>query len=319
MTGNRVQRLRTVRRAAGIGALLCLLSAAAVGAQQRPSPDSYPKISRLQRSDLMFRQLVEDINLFYRRQKSEGPLPPLAFFRYRVHEGDSIFTIAARFNLPYDAIASLNGLVHPEDCRTGKQLIIPNRPGIFIPRRPENAMEQLISGNNARSKEQQQPVTVRFNDEERSFYFVSDSRFNATERSFFLHVFFRLPLPEGQITSGYGSRTSPFTNRKHFHHGIDIAAEQGTEVVPARRGTVRRTGFDEVLGNYIVIEHEGGYSTTYGHLSKIVVDNEDQVQYGTIIGYVGSTGLSTGPHLHFEIRSGSSTRDPLQLIPVREQ
>jgi murein DD-endopeptidase MepM/ murein hydrolase activator NlpD len=297
-------------------ALLCFALPLSPSAAQ----EHYPVIERLQRSDLLFRQVIADINLFYRRQHSEGPLPPLAFYGYRVGEEESIFAIAARFNLPYDTLASLNGLANPDECTPGSLLIVPNRPGVFVPLRPDNALERLISGNLTRfDRQEPSEVSVQLPEGARRFAFFSDSRFNGTERSFFLHIFFRLPLPAGQITSGYGGRTSPISMRHHFHHGIDIAAPRGTEVYAAREGTVGRTGVNERLGTYVVIEHEGGFTSTYGHLSKKVVENGDQVHYGTIIGYVGSTGLSTGPHLHFEIRSGSESKDPLQLMPVRRK
>jgi murein DD-endopeptidase MepM/ murein hydrolase activator NlpD len=305
----------SIVRTAGLGLLLSLFSLAPVFAQS-----DYPEISELQRSDLLFRQLVSDIDLFYLRQRSEGPLPPLTFFSYEVKEKDTLFTIAARFNIPYETIATVNGFSNPDDCTDGTRLIIPNRPGVFVPDTPRSSLEQLLTANTARYDQEQQHVTVRMSENTtRSFSFYPGSRFSGTERSFFLHVFFRLPLPLGKITSGYGSRTSPISKHRHFHHGIDIAAPAGTEVKASRRGTVSSTGFDESLGNHVIIEHEGGFSTTYGHLSKIVVENGDQVHYGTIIGYVGSTGLSTGPHLHFEIRSGSRSKNPLQLLPVHTQ
>lgn len=307
-------------RLAGVCAVLFVLPSFPTTPQEPSSREQYPEVESLQRSDILFRQLVSDIDLFYRRQKSNGPLPPLAFFSYRVKEEESLFTIAARFNLPYDTIATLNGLANPQACTSGKQLLIPNRPGIFVPQAPRTALETLVAANSARYKEEKRRVTVYTKTEKtRTFDFFPGSRFSGTERAFFLHVFFRMPLPSGVITSGYGSRTSPISNRRHFHHGLDIAAPEGTEVMAARGGTVSRAGTDEELGMYVVIEHDGGFTTTYGHLAEKVVEKGDQVHYGTLIGYVGSTGLSTGPHLHFEIRSGSQSKDPLQLLPVRTQ
>ncbi|HOX92049.1 MAG TPA: M23 family metallopeptidase, partial [Spirochaetales bacterium] len=83
----------------------------------------------------------------------------------------------------------------------------------------------------------------------------------------------------------------------------------------ARAGTVSATGIDSALGLYVIISHEGNWRTVYGHLSAVNVELNQLVLSGTIIGAVGSTGLSTGPHLHFEIRSGGSTRDPSSYIP----
>jgi murein DD-endopeptidase MepM/ murein hydrolase activator NlpD len=99
------------------------------------------------------------------------------------------------------------------------------------------------------------------------------------------------------------------------HDGIDLAAPAGTEVYAAREGRVVESGVDAVLGQYIVIAHEGGWSTVYGHLSMRRVRLNDRAESGMIIGNVGSTGQSTGPHLHFEVRNRGEPRDPEPLIP----
>jgi murein DD-endopeptidase MepM/ murein hydrolase activator NlpD len=110
-------------------------------------------------------------------------------------------------------------------------------------------------------------------------------------------------------------RKHPFTGGHTFHHGIDLAAPEGSEVKPARAGIVTEKGFDPILGNFLVIGHEGGYETVYGHLNFSTVELKMRVGSDTIIGVVGSTGLSTGPHLHFEIRQGGESRDPEIMLP----
>ncbi len=87
-----------------------------------------------------------------------------------------------------------------------------------------------------------------------------------------------------------------------FHNGIDIAAPVGTDVFASASGTVRIIDYEPVLGNYLVIEHSGGFYTIYGHLSKTLVLLNSNIKTGNVIGKVGNTGYSTGPHLHFEIR-----------------
>jgi murein DD-endopeptidase MepM/ murein hydrolase activator NlpD len=104
-----------------------------------------------------------------------------------------------------------------------------------------------------------------------------------------------------------------------YHAGIDLAAPQGTDVYAAREGRVTESGTSKVLGEYVVIAHDGNWSTVYGHLSKRLVRLNDKVESGMIIGKVGSTGESTGPHLHFEVRSQGQPRDPEQLIPQRKR
>ncbi len=114
----------------------------------------------------------------------------------------------------------------------------------------------------------------------------------------------------GTITSPFGWRSNPFGGAPDFHPGLDIAAPTGTTVTAAAGGTVIMAQWYGGYGNYISIDHGGGYSTGYGHLSAIYVANGQTVARGQAIGAVGSTGASTGPHLHFEVRINGKAVDP---------
>lgn len=116
---------------------------------------------------------------------------------------------------------------------------------------------------------------------------------------------YRIPVDLGgmRISSRYGYRTHPITKRKKFHEGMDIPKPWGSPVYPARSGTVVEAGWHGGYGQLITIRHSDGFTTRYGHLSKIMVTVGQFVHRGkTMIGRVGSTGLSTGPHLHWEVR-----------------
>lgn len=114
----------------------------------------------------------------------------------------------------------------------------------------------------------------------------------------------------GTITSPFGWRSNPFGGAPEFHQGLDIAAPSGTTVTAAAAGTIIMAQWYGGYGNYILIDHGGGYSTGYGHLSAIYVSTGQSVSRGQAIGAVGSTGQSTGPHLHFEIRIAGKPVDP---------
>jgi murein DD-endopeptidase MepM/ murein hydrolase activator NlpD len=114
----------------------------------------------------------------------------------------------------------------------------------------------------------------------------------------------------GTITSPFGWRSNPFGGAPEFHQGLDIAAPSGTTVTAAAGGTVIMAQWYGGYGNYILIDHGGGYSTGYGHLSAIYVSTGQTIQRGQAIGAVGSTGQSTGPHLHFEVRIAGKPVDP---------
>ena len=114
----------------------------------------------------------------------------------------------------------------------------------------------------------------------------------------------------GTITSPFGWRSNPFGGAPEFHQGLDIGAPTGTTITAAASGTVIMAQYYGGYGNYILIDHGGGYSTGYGHCSAIYVSVGQSVQRGQAIGAVGSTGNSTGPHLHFEVRINGKPVDP---------
>lgn len=118
---------------------------------------------------------------------------------------------------------------------------------------------------------------------------------------------------EGRLTSRFGGRSNPFgTGGGEFHAGLDVAAPTGTAVLAAADGIVTFAGWKGGYGNVIIIEHDGQQVVTrYGHLSRIYVKEGDTVTAGRLIGSVGSTGRSTGPHLHYEVRIDGKPTNPL--------
>lgn len=123
------------------------------------------------------------------------------------------------------------------------------------------------------------------------------------------------PLDGGYISSDFGSRSNPFDGySSDYHPGIDIAANYGTPIYASAAGYVQRAGWYGGYGKYIKISHDYGYATAYGHLSSIEISAGDYVSKGQLIGYVGSTGYSTGPHLHFEVLHYGKQVNPRRLI-----
>lgn len=133
-------------------------------------------------------------------------------------------------------------------------------------------------------------------------------------RSFSKRVKLQWPV-KGTITSGYGYRIHPVVKTRHFHGGIDIASPEGAQVKASATGKVIKVGS---LGNYglaVVLDHGGGFSTWYGHCSKLLVRLGETVKQGQTIALVGHTGLATGSHLDFRIKIGGQTLDPLEWLP----
>ena len=119
----------------------------------------------------------------------------------------------------------------------------------------------------------------------------------------------------GEISSEYGNRTNPVTGEYLMHSGVDIAADQGTEIRAAYSGIVSEVGSNSVGGNYISLVHKDGSETLYCHCSKIIAEKGAVIRAGETIALVGSTGRSTGPHLHFELTVDGNTVDPLIYLP----
>lgn len=118
----------------------------------------------------------------------------------------------------------------------------------------------------------------------------------------------------GWVTSGFGPRVSPFTEKPAWHDGLDIGAAANAPVQAPAQGRVTTVGFDSKLGNLVRLDHGFGIETLYGHLAKALVKEGQRVKRGDVVGLVGSTGLATGPHLHYMVKVNGQTFDPTKYI-----
>ena len=120
------------------------------------------------------------------------------------------------------------------------------------------------------------------------------------------------------ISMYYGQNENPFTGQWYIHKGVDISTYRtGDPVVSTADGLVVAIGYDASLGNYIIIQHSHGFTTRYGHLMAFRVAKGQKVQQGQVIGLLGNTGLTTGPHLHYEVHLGTGVIDPLKFLNIR--
>ena len=126
---------------------------------------------------------------------------------------------------------------------------------------------------------------------------------------------FKWPTEGGEISSSYGYRVDPFGRQtSDFHPGIDIAAPYGAPILAASSGKVEMAEWNGGYGRYVKLDNGHGFETAYGHMSAIAVSNGQEVERGEVIGFVGSSGASTGPHVHFEIIENGKTVNPLQFL-----
>jgi len=274
-----------------------------------------PLIARLDSRDDGYKQFIADVEINRRRVFNRGRenaadiADALTVYQYVPREGEDIFFLAARCNIPYSALVSLNRLNHPTALEAGKPLLLPSVPGIFIAKEPRSDLERLLASSRSSAEGNFAALTIGT-----VFYFFPGDEFGATERAFFLNTGFRFPLRNYRLTSGFGMRRNPVTGNMRVHEGLDLAAPMGTDVYAAGDGMVTEIGDDPVYGNYIVIKHEGGWASLYGHLQRVGVALQSSVKSGMLIGWVGSTGQSTGPHLHFELRQGGKAQDPGKFL-----
>ena len=121
----------------------------------------------------------------------------------------------------------------------------------------------------------------------------------------------------GSISSYFGYRPNPFTGIRQFHNGLDIVGPENFPVKAAMDGRVAETGYSSVFGNFVIMSHPDGYQTLYAHLNSISVRQGSSVTQGSRVGLLGSTGYSTGPHLHFGVFKNGKAIDPRKLLSGR--
>jgi len=239
----------------------------------------------------------------------------LLYGSYTIQKGDIIGDLAVNFGLNEDTLISINGIKNTRLIQIGQVLRVPNQDGIFYKVKNGDTLDQIaqkysvdagaIQVANELFSDTALPSTVLF---------LPGAQLDWMERQEINGDLFIWPA-SGYITSPYGYRRWPFGgNARQFHSGLDIGAPSGSSVRAAMSGRISAVGWDDVLGNYIVISHHSGYRTMYGHMSATRVKPGAYVGTGERIGDVGSTGLSTGPHLHFTVFKNGVTVNPRNLL-----
>jgi len=306
--------LSTERPGKGIPLAFFLIFLCLPFCEAQDSNAGYPIITRLDTRDTAFRQFINDVGrnrtLAQRlRSNPEEAAASLTIYQYTPQRNEDFLFLAARCNIPQSALASLNRLDNPASLEPGKPILLPSFPGIYIPDNMESDMEKLLGASRFTERESV-PLRIRTAGTTEIFHFFPGADFTPTERVFFYVPGFRFPLSSYRLTSSYGMRVSPISGNVVMHEGLDLAAPEGTEVYAVADGIVTAKGEDAVFGKYIIISHGGNWTSLYGHLQTVEAVLQTNVRSGTLIGRVGSTGQSTGPHLHFELRQGGIAVDP---------
>lgn len=256
-----------------------------------------------------------------------GREPEILFFLYKNTENFTFQALAARCCITQETLATLNNIDNGQQDIKNKELILPVVNGIFIPSPNEkslNSLETLLQENYLKTGiHTLTKNNFYYNINKRDYLFLQDKRFSSIERAYFLDSALQLPLNKDAfwVSSEFGKRKNPFSHEEKNHNGIDLAAPEGTPVYAIKDGAVFVcVPNDKEFGNYVILSHDTGKITSvYAHLQSFTVEQYQTVKKGEIIGYVGQTGMATGPHLHFEIRQGGKPENPRQKLKLDEK
>lgn len=258
-----------------------------------------------------------------RKTEKEAKLktaPRVEMKTYQVRQGDSLWSIANAFDLDINTLFGCNTFKNPDVLKPGTRIRVPNQDGILYKVKKGDSLAAItkkygvhvegVLSSNAMTKggtlvagkeiflPAAKPLSVA---RSRSVSGSSSARG------------FRWPVV-GRISSPFGWRRDPFNKRKDFHTGMDIKAPSGRTIVAAKGGKVVYSGWMGGYGRVIVVDHGGGYKTLYAHCSRLLVSRGRKVSQGQAIARVGSSGRSTGPHVHFEVRYRNSPINPLKVL-----
>lgn len=241
-------------------------------------------------------------------------LETFAWTSYQVKKGDSVSRIAAHFAISMDAIIASNNIPNAKRLPEGKVLRIPNMDGIpYTVKKGDNLakisksmgvpLNAILDANDIRSDHINAGETL----------FIPGAKMAPAALKLALGEMMVYPV-RGRLTSAYGWRNDPISGVRRFHAAIDLAAGTGITVKTAMDGKVATVGFNPTFGKFIIVSHDDGYQSMYAHLSAVSVKQGDYVSQGSKIGEVGSTGYSTGSHLHFAVYRYGRAINPLELL-----
>jgi murein DD-endopeptidase MepM/ murein hydrolase activator NlpD len=233
---------------------------------------------------------------------------------YRIKRGDTLLGIAKSQDLSLGTLIACNSVTNARRLREGEVLRIPNMDGIPYTVKDGDSLLSISVSSGV-------PLAVisDVNDLESDVIqtganlFLPGVRMPQDEIRLALGESFIYPT-RGIMSSPYGWRVDPIAKVQRFHSAIDLAAPPGTPVRAAMDGRVSRVAVNSVYGIYIILTHSGDYQTLYAHLSVASVKQGDAVAQGAKIGEVGSTGYSTGPHLHFGVFRNNKAINPLEVL-----
>lgn len=246
-----------------------------------------------------------------------APAPPPGFRRHTLAAGETLSSLSARYNLSIEALVGANPDISSLDrLPAGVELLVPPAEGLVVTLERGDSLTELVAAHGldpvmvARVNDLRSPLDVKPG----MLLFLPgvtpEAAMERLARVREMENRYLWPV-HGRITSYFGRRNLGM-GTSNFHRGVDVAAPYGTAVTAARSGTVVYAGWsNRGYGNLVQIRHAGNEETWYAHFSEVYVRVGEHVGQGEVIGAIGSTGISTGPHLHFELHQRGRALDPL--------
>lgn len=241
----------------------------------------------------------------------------LSYKVYRVKTGDTVGVIAKDFGVSQDTIFSVNSnvITSAMSLRINSFLKIPSTSGIlYTVQKDGETLESICKKNNVEAEKSEEANHIKATEKLKNgtTVFLVGAKMDRGKLLELSGELFKKPLHSAYyISSRYGWRISPFDSSRRTHHGgVDMACPKGTSIYPTSEGKVITAGWSGIYGNYVIVQHHSGYKSLYGHMSQILCKKGDYVYTNNVIGKVGSTGQSTGPHLHFTIYKNDKAINP---------
>lgn len=242
---------------------------------------------------------------------------PVEYQIYKVKSGDTISGIAKKFGLTnISTLISVNDIGNVRQLGAGQKLKIPSIDGIVYTVKAGDSLNTIATANKIKLESildvnelTSETLTVG-----QQLFLPGVGLDQKTLQSRMGELFMVPITSKFRWTSPYGWRADPFTGVRSFHTGTDMACPEGTPILAAMSGRISEVGNNRTYGNYIIINHGNGYQTVYAHMAKAISKKGQWVTQGSKIGLVGSTGYSTGPHLHFMVYKNGNRIDPMTVL-----
>lgn len=304
-----------------LGFFCALLVSVAIVAAGASEPKADLSGFRLPEDGTMTAILLDSLSAGERPEEEPDTAPALpmtvSLSSYKVAKNDTLDGISRRFGVRLDTLISINGIADVRRIAAGTTLKIPSIDGIVhTVRKGENlsgiagargvSVLDLIDANDLSSQTILPGQSL----------FIPGARLSSYDLKKALGKLVIWPV-NGRISSYFGYRPNPFTGIRQFHNGLDIVVADKSPIKAAIDGRVSETGYSALFGNFVILSHPDGYQTLYAHMSKIIAKQGSSVSQGAVIGLVGTTGYSTGPHLHFGVFKNGKVTDPLKLLGAR--